>query len=343
MNEPKFIIKKSKVFKQLNVLKKFFNEVSYSWKTNPKVGKILNENESCYCSIHGLNELKQVKKTKQIWYFLFAINDVELEEVLIKRGLKNFVVDNMNDLNKLINFISKNNIKINLLLRMKIRENTIFTGKHYVFGMGIDKIHGLIEKLESNKNIEEIGVHFHRKTQNVSEWNLKDEVAESLGEKYLKKIDLINIGGGLPGKYANSHDNELDLIFLKIKELKKYTDKFGVKIVIEPGRFIAAPSVKLECYITAIVDNTCFVNASIFNGMFDTIVANLKLIVKEEVKKGRPYTIKGCSPDSADILRYRVYLKNPKIGDKITFLNCGAYNYTTNFCALKEIKTEVIS
>ena len=341
MKEPKFIIEKSKVFTQLKTLKKIFDEISYSWKTNPEIGRILNEKQSCHVSIHGLNELKQVRKKRKIWYFLFATNETELKEVMIKRGLKNFVIDNEKDLKKLTDFASENGLKINLLLRMRLKENTIFTGKHHVFGMRTDEIKKLVKKLAKNDNVEKLGVHFHRKTQNVSEWDLKDEVEQSLGEECLKKINVINVGGGLPGKYENSDDNELNSIFTKIKELKKYADGFGIKLMAEPGRFIASAPVRLECYVTAIIENTCFVNASVFGGMSDTVTANVKLIVKEETKEGKPFTIKGCTPDSADVLRYRIRLKNPKVGDRITFLNCGAYNYATNFCNLPKTRTEI--
>ena len=342
--KPQFIISKSITFEKLNFLKSIFDEVSYSWKTNPTVGSILNENESCYMSVHSIPELEQVKNKNKVWFFLFAINEEILDELFNKYNLKNFVVDNPNDLDFLINYIEKNNLKINLLLRMKLRENTIFTGKHYVFGMRVKTIQEYILKLNEDKNIEKIGVHFHRKTQNVSEWSLKEEVAQSLGEEYLEKIDIMNLGGGLPGKYENSHDREMQSIVMKINELKDYLKKFNVQLIIEPGRFIASPSVKLKCQIIAIYDDTCFVNVSIFNGALDTVIANVKLIVSEECDKyeGKSYTIKGCTPDSTDILRYRVYLKDPKVGDTITFENCGAYTYTTNFCALPKIDEIIV-
>jgi len=76
--------------------------------------------------------------------------------------------------------------------------------------------------------------------------------------------------------------------------------------------------------------------------MLDTIVANVKLHVEGELEKGDRYLLKGCTPDSCDILRYNVYLDKPKMGDKITFLNCGAYTYTTDFCALDKIKIEIV-
>jgi len=45
-----------------------------------------------------------------------------------------------------------------------------------------------------------------------------------------------------------------------------------------------------------------------------------------------------------DLFRYRVYLKDePKVGGKITFLNAGAYNFSTDFCNLPTIETEIIA
>ena len=67
------------------------------------------------------------------------------------------------------------------------------------------------------------------------------------------------------------------------------------------------------------------------------------VLVYGEVEKGegQPYVIKGITPCSMDLFRYRVYLNNPKVGDEIVFLNAGAYNFTTNFCDLPELETEI--
>ena len=52
--------------------------------------------------------------------------------------------------------------------------------------------------------------------------------------------------------------------------------------------------------------------------------------------------LQGITPCSMDLFRYRVYLKNPKIGDELIFLNAGAYNFTTDFCDLEKLKVEII-
>jgi ornithine decarboxylase len=64
--------------------------------------------------------------------------------------------------------------------------------------------------------------------------------------------------------------------------------------------------------------------------------------LEDDAKDGVSYTIKGCTPDSMDIFRYKVLLKEKRIGDKITFLNAGAYTYSTDFCNLPKLKTVIV-
>ena len=62
-----------------------------------------------------------------------------------------------------------------------------------------------------------------------------------------------------------------------------------------------------------------------------------------EEEKGEKFLIKGRSPDSLDIFRYKVFLREkPKIGDKIVFKNVGAYNFYTDFNNLPRIKTVIM-
>jgi len=43
-----------------------------------------------------------------------------------------------------------------------------------------------------------------------------------------------------------------------------------------------------------------------------------------------------------DIFRYCVFLPDKKVGDKIVFLNAGAYNFSTDFCNLEKIDTRIL-
>jgi ornithine decarboxylase len=322
----KFVLSKSKVFEQLEIMKSLADEVSYSFKSNPEIGKILQD--KCFLSIHSTNNLKLVS-SKNVWFFLQGNKE-------IPKKVDNFVVDNINDLNLLL----KEDRKINLLLRFRLREHTIHTGKHFVFGFSSKEINELLPKLRENKNIKQLGIHFHRKTQNVSEWNLKEELKDSIEDFSL--LDLVNIGGGIPAEYKNFRKEVSEHIFTKIKELREFLNGKGIKMIIEPGRFIAAPSVKLECEVVNVYNGNIIVDASVYNSAMDTFVAHIRLLVENEKEDGFCYTIKGITPDSLDIFRYKVYFdKEVKVGDKITFLNAGAYNFSSGYFNLEKVETEI--
>ncbi len=177
LSKARFILSKSKLMDKYKEIKKLADIVSYSYKTNSVIGKIL-ENTDCMFSVHNIENLIQ-KDMKRVWFFAQAGNNKELK-LLFEKGVTNFVVDNKNDLNILLNYIKQHDKKINLLLRMRLKEHTIQTGKHFVYGFYSNKINQLLPELRKNPNIEQLGIHFHRKTQNVSEWSLKQELTDSI-------------------------------------------------------------------------------------------------------------------------------------------------------------------
>jgi len=352
--EPKFTISKKVVLQKYEELKEISDLISYSSKTNQTITNILEDNTDSLFSVHFINELKHVKDMSRVIFLAQGWNDKDIE-FLLDKEIKSFIVDNEYDLNKLINYLKNNNIKnkINLLLRLKLKENTIRTEKHFVFGMFSDIINKRIPEIKNNEllksKINDLGVHFHRKTQNMAEWNLKYEISQTLTQETLDCIDLINIGGGLPSEYANTNVNVISSIKNKILEFKTYLNENNIKMIIEPGRFIAAPAGKLVTEIIGIYENNIIVNASVYNSDIDAIAVPVKLKIENELSKDdlskdniNMYAIKGITPCSMDLFRYRVYLETPKVGDKIIFLNAGAYNFSSNFCDLEELKTEIV-
>jgi len=340
--EPKFILSKNKVIKQYNTLKNLGVKVSYSWKTNPEVGKILEKESDSLFSIHNIEEIPDIKDKKRIWFFPQAWNKNEIKN-LIDKEISNFVIDNEYDLKELIDFLNENEIKINLLLRMKFQERRVQTGKYFVYGLNSREVNHWILKLKDNEKINKIGIHVHRKSQNTSEWNLKYELKDSLTKEVLERINILNIGGGFPIKYRNYTSEVLNYIFSKIEELKNWLKEKNIELIVEPGRFIAGPSIELQTQILAIHGNNIIVNSSVYQGNTDSIFQDsLKLMVKGELDNGNEYTIKGKTPCSLDIFRYKVKIPKAKVGDKIIFLNAGAYNFSTDFCGLEKLKTEVI-
>ena len=339
----KFVLSKKKVLEQYKIIKDLSDIVSFSAKTNYEVAQLLEESTDCMFSMHTGESINQIKDKNRIWFFGQGWNLEELKNLGIL-GIKNFVVDNENDLKILINFINENDLKINLLLRMRLKENTIHTGKYFVFGMYSSQINKFIPELRKNRNIDKLGIHFHRKTQNISEWSLKFELESVLSEETLRNIDFLNIGGGIPVKYKNFRADVVNSIFLEFSNLRKWLNNFNIKLIIEPGRFISGPPIILVTTIKNIYNNNIIVNCSVYNSAIDIFATHYRLEVENELEDGvgEAYTIKGQTPCSMDIFRYKVYLSSPKVGDKIRFLNAGAYNFSSDFCNLKKLKTEIV-
>jgi len=347
MSKAKFILSKKKLINQVKKLEDIGLRVSYSYKTNKEVGKLLQELGECKnvdFSIHAFKEINDIKNKKKIWFFTQAENKEELSD-LLNFGIRNFVIDNEVDLQRLLEVIEKEKIKINLSLRMKFQEHRIGTGKYFVYGMSAVKVNKIIEKNKNHLFLEKIGIHLHRKSQNTSEWEIKAEIKDSITEKNLERINIINFGGGLPSIYRSSSINVFSYIFEKIKECVDWLYDKNIEVFIEPGRFLAAPCINLETEIIQKYDNNLVVNTTIYNCALDNILTGTKMLVKGEKKEdedGKNYLIKGNSPTRDDIFRYKVKLNNVKVGDKIIFLNAGAYNYTTDFFEYIKLNTEIV-
>jgi ornithine decarboxylase len=347
MKEPFFLLSKKVLIEQINSLENLKLKISYSYKTNRIIGKLIQslpEGKNIDFSIHAKEEIKDIKDKSKIWFFLQAQSKKEIEN-LIKRGIKKFVVDNEVDLNTLLETIQYKNLKVSLLLRMKFQEHRIGAGKYFVYGFPSNKIVETINKIKNNKNIDKIGIHIHRKSQNVSEWEILNEIKESLPEGLFKIIKIFNLGGGLPSEYVNTNKKIFSYIFKKIKEVQEFLSKYNIETIIEPGRFIAAPSIKLVTKIIQIYENNIVINTSIYNCALDTLLTETKMLVDGELseeQEGRYFLIKGNSPTRDDIFRYKVKLNsNIKVGDNLIFLNAGAYNYSTDFFGYKNLKTVI--
>ena len=78
----KFILNKKTAISQYNKLKELSDEIVYSFKTNPEVGKVLEENTNCKFAIHTIESLNKIKDKKRVWFFLQAINEEEIIEIV---------------------------------------------------------------------------------------------------------------------------------------------------------------------------------------------------------------------------------------------------------------------
>ena len=131
---PKFILDKKIVLEKYKEIEEICDLVSYSSKTNSLVTEILEENENCMFSVHLVNELKNIKDLSRVIFLAQGWNEEEIKD-LISKKIDNFAVDNERDLDILLKFLENYEGKVNLLLRLKLKEHSLRTEKFFVFGM----------------------------------------------------------------------------------------------------------------------------------------------------------------------------------------------------------------
>ena len=344
MAKARFILSKKKLLEQLNILNNLGLKISYSYKTNREIGDLLQNLADCEFSVHAREEIDSINDKSKIWFFLQAESNNDLRNILIL-GVRKFVIDNIVDLKNLLNVIEDEKITINLSLRMKFQEHRVGSGKYFVYGMSSREINKIVNNIGSNLHIKNLGIHIHRKSQNTSEWEIKSEIEDSLTLETLNRINFLNIGGGLPTEYRSYNSKVLAYIFERIVDAKDFLKNHGIETYIEPGRFLAAPPIRLFTEIIQIQGRNIIINTTLYNCALDTLLTGTKMLVDNELKDnedGEHYLIKGNSPTRDDIFRYSVRLKNPKIGDEIIFLNAGAYNYTTDFFGYVKLETVIV-
>ncbi len=342
MDKARFVLSRSVVLERYGFLRGICPNISYSIKTNPEVGRILEDETRCFFSVHTPEGLAWVRDPKRVWFMAEAL-DTEGFSELLERGIENFVIGNESDLEIFLKAMEKASARVNLLLRMRFQETTVYKGRYFLFGMPSKTINRLVPKLRKNKKIRKLGVHFHRSTQNTGNWSLKYMLEEMLTGETLKAIDVVNMGGGIPVAYKNTTDSNLDYIVEKITEFREWLESMGIGMIMEPGRPIAAPAVRLEAFITSISGRSITVNCSVYNSSMDTIIVPFKLLVEGEGEgTSESFVIKGCTPCSMDIFRYDVKLRNPSVGDRLVFLNAGAYNFASDFCNIRKLETVIV-
>ncbi len=238
MSEPYFTLSKSLALKQFDKVASLCDSVSYSSKTNQLITPILEENRDCLFSIHLEEELVHLKDLSRVLFLAQGLTDKQLSH-LISLGVFRFVIDNLEDLDFLLSYLEKNpSLHIELMLRVKVKENTVKTERYFVFGIPSQIVGKKILILKGHKQISSLGIHFHRKSQNVAEWNVQYELEHMFSSEVFDSIDVLNIGGGLPSVYAHTNIKIFDgiLAIQKIITTQKTTEKIKV-YVISNGQF----------------------------------------------------------------------------------------------------------
>jgi ornithine decarboxylase len=150
-------------------------------------------------------------------------------------------------------------------------------------------------------------------------------------------LDLLNLGGGLPGHYETAIPPLSDYADAIEGALAREFGRSRPRILIEPGRYLAADAGVLRSEVLLISkkaphapERWVYLDAGIFNGLYETLGERIRYRIRtrHDGSACSPAVIAGPTCDSTDILYQRTRYDLPldlAVGDHVDFLSAGAY------------------
>ncbi len=249
----------------------------------------------------------------------------------VGRGLEVFVVDNAEEVSKLARYPDR---RLKILVRFRIHINSsAVVNLQYKFGCTMEEVLPLARLIERAGH-EFYGLCFHIGSQCVYSENYVKAIEAA--HELINELDLIglnirvlDIGGGFPVEYIRPVPTIEDFCRPISRALDKHI-RPGIRVISEPGRFIAATPVTL---ITTVVGKSLR-DGKIWYYLDDGLYSTFSGIVYDQcqypvitVRDGRRRlsVLAGPTCDSFDVMYNGLMIPEHEVGDRIVFGATGAY------------------
>ncbi|MBK2259262.1 PLP-dependent decarboxylase [Francisella philomiragia] len=348
-------------------LKKLPVKLWYALKANPlsKIIKVFDE-QNINFDVASIGELDQVLaqgvNPKNILHTGPAKSYSQLEYFLTQ-GVRIFVIESINQFKDLSDLIEKNNINVEVLLRMQLvwndQESNVLGGGGCVtpFGLSINDWKDFFDSApDITNNMSIIGMHCFQwgnilcldKLSQI--WKTITKSLLDLGEAINVSLKVIDLGGGIGVPYNSSQKavsiNDLISCFNNLK--KEFPD---IEYWLELGRYAVAES---GVYITKVVDRKSVnnINLLVTDGGAQHLVRPaltgesfpIELLRKEFCNDTEKFQIHGPLCTSLDKAGLASLPKDIKLNDYLVFKQTGAYGFTESmpFFLCHNLPAEVI-
>ena len=319
--------------------------ICYSLKANANMGIIKTlQKEGCGADIVSGGELYKALKAgispAKIVYAGVGKTKEELENA-IKNRIFMFNIESLPEAAR----ISSVAVKLNKIAEVAIRINPdvdadthrhITTGKkENKFGLNISKAKEIFKVIAGLKNLKVTGIHTHIGSQitTVEPYVLTLKKVITLRQELLKLgivISRLNIGGGLGIIYKDETPSTPAAFADKVLPLLK---PLGVKVILEPGRFIVGNAGILVAEVQYIkkgeVKNYIILDAGMNDLIRPSLYDAFHNIVAVNKRPGRiKADVVGPICESSDYFGKNRLLPKVKEGDYLAIMSAGAYGFS---------------
>ncbi|NQT28650.1 MAG: diaminopimelate decarboxylase [Candidatus Omnitrophica bacterium] len=321
--------------------------ICYSVKANSNLSllKLLTSKGSGLDIVSG-GELYRAKRincpAKKIVYASVGKTDAEIRDA-INYGILMFNIESLPELVRVNNISRKLGKKTKVALRFNpgVSPGThayITTGKKETkFGMDEEEIKCIFACCDKYPNLSIVGIHMHIGSQItkaapfIKTFKKANRVIRELKSKGIE-LEYFNIGGGLGIVYDKERPQTAKEFAKKVLPLLKES---GLKIVLEPGRFIVGNAGILVTKVIYLKEtaqkNFIIIDAAMNDlarpslyGAYHKIVSLTK---DPSTKSAKIADIVGPICESGDFLGKGRKIK-AKAGDYIAILGAGAYGFS---------------
>lgn len=343
---PFFLVSKKRIIHNFQEFKDNFPGalIQYAMKANsePEVLQTLAEAGAGFevASVHELNMLKEIGVPPEKMIYGTSVKPMSHIKEFFNYGVDRFAFDALPELEKIAAVAPKSKVYVRVVVN---DTGSVFRFSEK-FGTSKENIVPLLQRAK-DLELHPYGISFHVGSQ-ASNPLIWASALESLQPalEHLKKlgiaIDMIDIGGGYPCKYAA---NETDLGLPEIAEntLKEYKKlPYQPQLILEPGRGIIATTAVLITSVIGRVERQgstwLFLDAGVYNALFETMAYQGS--TRYRVASLRPsydsgemlFALAGPTGDSPDVITREASLpQDLEVGDKLIFHDVGAYSLAT--------------
>jgi ornithine decarboxylase len=150
-------------------------------------------------------------------------------------------------------------------------------------------------------------------------------------------LQMLSLGGGFPVRHTRPVPSVEEIGRETLRVVESLFPREGLELTVEPGRALVGDAGLLVATVigqaTRGKERWLYLDAGVFNALLEAIQGFRYQIRTERTGPPRHYVLAGPSCDSVDTIATDVSLPELSVGDRVYFLNAGAYtlSYASSF------------
>jgi len=337
---PLLVISRQRLIAQYQTLQQYLPHVAFYYAIkafpNADVIRILAE-QGCHFDVASEGEIALLKAHRISGRHTIHTHPIKKDtdiRAALRGGSTTFVVDNLDELKKLIPYRQR----VGVLLRVSFRSDSAAVDLSRKFGCNPADVPAIVREAQA-LDIHIRGLSFHVGSQSLDSATHVAAIHEcarliaDCNRDSDNPMNVLDIGGGFPVDYADAQ-LDLDAYFAPIQTaLTALPD--DLHVIAEPGRFLVAPAVTGIATITGKARRGDYqwyylddwIYGSYSGQLFDHV--HYPLQITRDASNLEAAILSGPTCDSIDIIAEDVLLPTLEEGDLVIGHMMGAYTAAT--------------